>query len=53
MQLLSLKSYLLKLNKYKAAENKRISDGKIILEKKPGLCNEYQLGDKNGKFDAK
>lgn len=51
-QLLSLKSYLIKLNKYKAAENKRNSDGKICLADKTNILNEYSMIDKTTKFDA-
>lgn len=45
MQLLSMKSCLMKLNKYKSIEKKIINDGKIVLEMKPNVCHEYLLTD--------
>lgn len=47
-QLLSIKSYLLKLNKYKAAEIGRTKekDGRICLDLTAGICHEHILADK-------
>lgn len=44
MQLLSLKHYLIKLNRYKMVEKRKNPDGKIILEKRSGICHEYVMG---------
>lgn len=48
-QLLSIKSYLLKLNKYKSAEGGRTKerDGRICLDTNPGICHEYILAEKS------
>lgn len=47
-QLLSIKSYLLKLNKYKSAEVGRTKerDGRICLDATPEICHEYILAEK-------
>lgn len=53
MQLLSMKSYLLKLNKYKSVEVKRECDGKILLDRRPDICHEYVMIDKNHSPDSR
>lgn len=54
MQLLSMKTYLLKLNKYKSADRRVVSDGKIVLEKIPSVCHEYMLTEKpSSRFDQR
>lgn len=53
MQLLSLKVYLLKLNKYKANERRIVPDGKIIIEKEPSVCHEYLLSMPPNRFDQR
>lgn len=53
MQLLSMKTYLLKLNKYKAADRRVVPDGKIVLEKIPSVCHEYMLTEKPSRYDQR
>lgn len=53
MQLLSMKSYLSKLNKYKSVEVKRECDGKIQCDGRPDICHEYVMTDKNRSPDSR
>ncbi|XP_055699019.1 phosphoinositide 3-kinase regulatory subunit 4 [Phlebotomus papatasi] len=50
-QLLTMKSHIVKLNKYKAAEPKTLSDGRMTFTRKMGISHEVQLLEKQHKVD--
>lgn len=46
MQLLSMKTYLIKLNKHRAHEHRVPCEGKIVLKKVIDVCHEFALADR-------
>uniref|UniRef100_A0A1B0CEG3 non-specific serine/threonine protein kinase n=1 Tax=Lutzomyia longipalpis TaxID=7200 RepID=A0A1B0CEG3_LUTLO len=51
-QLLAMESHIVKMNKYKLAEPKSLSDGRMTFSRKMGIAHEVELLEKTHKADA-